>query len=57
MNCKEYSLKLLSEAKTYAEVAGTHQISNTHVQEAALSLDRRNFAKQRSVRILNLFLF
>lgn len=45
----EFRNKILSEAKTYAEVAGSSYISKVHVSDAAMSLYKRNFAMGRTV--------
>ncbi|KAK8792511.1 hypothetical protein WA538_000400 [Blastocystis sp. DL] len=40
--------KLISEAKTYAEVAGSGQITKVHISDATLSILKRNFAMGRT---------
>lgn len=47
----DFRNKLISEAKTYAEVAGSGQITKVHISDATLSLLKRNFAMGRTVRV------
>ena len=49
----DYHNKILSEARTYAEVSNSSKITVNHLREATSSLSKRYFSYQRSVHFVH----